>query len=188
MTALKYLTAEQTERLSAAFVSWHLEKPLRRAKYLAIFLLLRHSGGRISEALSVKTSDFDSVNRTVRMVTLKQKKGKNCYRNIRLPPEIVSRILELRALSMALKKSNSKVSYRVFHRVFKKIARSAGSDISWATPHTMRHSCAIRLLKNGVGVEVVQRRLGHSSINSTMVYAQLSPQDVEDIIESAGAL
>ncbi|MFK5926968.1 MAG: tyrosine-type recombinase/integrase [Desulfuromusa sp.] len=135
-----------------------------------------------------KLNDFDVENRTVCMVTLKQKKGKKSHRIVRLPPEIFSRILGLRALIFTVKKINPKVSYRVFHRTFQKLAKAAGGDIAWATPHTMRHSCAIRLLKNGVGIEVVQLRLGHASINSTMVYAQLSPQDVEDIIEDAGVL
>lgn len=188
MEPTKYLTNEQVDRLTQNFNLWYLEKPMRRAKYLAVFLLIRHTGARISEVLKIRKSDFDVVNRTVTVVTLKQKKGKQSFRTIRLPATIFSRVLELRALGNVSNKYKAKVNYRVFHRIFKSLTKTTGPDVAWASPHAMRHSCAIRLLKNGVSIEVVQRRLGHSSINSTMVYTHLTSTDVEDIIENAGAL
>jgi integrase len=36
--------------------------------------------------------------------------------------------------------------------------------------HTMRHTCATRLVGAGVPLDAVQRHLGHSSINTTAVY------------------
>lgn len=188
MDSPKYLTNEQVDRLTESFNGWYLEKPLRRAKYLAVYLLIRHTGARISEILKIRQSDFDVLNRTVTVVTLKQKKDKPSFRTIRLPSNILSRVLELRALGDISSKCKSKVNYRVFHRIFKSLTKTTGPDVAWATPHSMRHSCAIRLLKHGVGIEVVQRRLGHSSINSTMVYTHLTSTDVEDIIENAGGL
>ena len=38
------------------------------------------------------------------------------------------------------------------------------------TPHIMRHSCATRLLAAGVPIDVVQKHLGHSNINTTQTY------------------
>lgn len=187
MTTRKYLDDNQVDRLSAAFMAWHLEKPLTRARYLAAFLLIKHTGARISEALAVRSADLDPSTRAVTLTTLKQKRGKKLTRTVRLPPEVFARILELRALASG-KRKEPRVTYRVFHRIYKEVATRAGVDVAWATPHTMRHSCAIRLLKRGIGVEVVQRRLGHASITSTMIYTQLTAEDVENIIESAGAL
>ena len=38
------------------------------------------------------------------------------------------------------------------------------------TAHTMRHTCATRLLSVGTDIETVRRHLGHSNINITMTY------------------
>jgi integrase/recombinase XerD len=38
------------------------------------------------------------------------------------------------------------------------------------TPHVLRHTCAMRLLENGVDVTLISMWLGHESIRSTQVY------------------
>ncbi len=42
-------------------------------------------------------------------------------------------------------------------------------------PHVLRHTCASRLIQNGVPAEVVQKWLGHKSLRVTMRYAHLAP-------------
>jgi integrase/recombinase XerD len=46
------------------------------------------------------------------------------------------------------------------------------------TPHVFRHTIATVLIRNGMPVEQVQRFLGHANINTTMVYAEVSDDDV----------
>jgi integrase len=54
---------------------------------------------------------------------------------------------------------------------FKKACERAGfSDVSW---HTLRHTFASRLLQNGMTLFEVKELLGHSDIQSTMVYSHL---------------
>jgi len=53
--------------------------------------------------------------------------------------------------------------------------------------HTLRHSYATHLLESGVNIRRIQQYLGHSSLNSTMVYLHLTTQGHEhayDIINS----
>ena len=45
--------------------------------------------------------------------------------------------------------------------------------------HTLRHSYATHLLKAGVNIRRIQQYLGHSSLNSTMVYLHLTTQGHE---------
>lgn len=45
--------------------------------------------------------------------------------------------------------------------------------------HTMRHTCASRLVQAGVDVVRVQKWLGHKDVKTTMIYAKLAPSDLE---------
>lgn len=52
-------------------------------------------------------------------------------------------------------------------------------------PHALRHTCASRLVQRGIGLKQVQAFLGHESIQTTMRYAHLSPNSLD---EAAAAL
>ena len=41
--------------------------------------------------------------------------------------------------------------------------------------HTLRHSCARHLLMHGIPINYLSRWLGHSSIQTTLVYLELVP-------------
>ena len=41
--------------------------------------------------------------------------------------------------------------------------------------HTLRHSCARHLLMNGIPINYLSRWLGHSSIQTTLIYLELVP-------------
>ena len=46
--------------------------------------------------------------------------------------------------------------------------------------HTLRHSYATHLLEAGVNIRRIQQYLGHSSLNSTMIYLHLTTQGHEN--------
>ena len=46
------------------------------------------------------------------------------------------------------------------------------------TPHTLRHSYATHLVENGTGIAHVQRLLGHSKPETTMLYIHIANADL----------
>jgi len=59
----------------------------------------------------------------------------------------------------------------------RKHARSA----EFAKPvaiHTLRHSCARHMLRNGVPVRQLQEMLGHASLESTQLYTRVTINDL----------
>jgi site-specific recombinase XerD len=55
-----------------------------------------------------------------------------------------------------------------------------------ATPHTLRHSLARRMLGSGADLAEVMRVLGHSRITTTQMYAEPSEDEVREAIGRAG--
>lgn len=63
---------------------------------------------------------------------------------------------------------------------FRGAKHRAGIAKRGVSVHTLRHSYATHLLEAGVNLRVIQRNLGHSSLESTMVYLHLTHKGNED--------
>jgi site-specific recombinase XerD len=52
------------------------------------------------------------------------------------------------------------------------------SRVPLANPHRFRHTFACDMVRGGVSLPALMQLMGHSHIDTTMVYVQISPQDV----------
>jgi len=59
-----------------------------------------------------------------------------------------------------------------------KVKRASGVDFH---SHRLRHTLATRLLAKGISIDVVQKVLGHASINTTRRYAETLPERVKEL-------
>jgi len=55
-------------------------------------------------------------------------------------------------------------------------------------PHSMRHSCAVYLLKSGVDIATISHWLGHASVNTVNIYATIDIEMKRKALEKAKPL
>ena len=66
-----------------------------------------------------------------------------------------------------------------FFKILKKIAIEKNIKTNFS-PHTLRHSFAIHLLKHGADLRSIQELLGHSDISSTQIYTYVSNERLQE--------
>lgn len=143
-----------------------------------LLLFLYNSGARASEAASLQIKDLDTRSRLVR-ITGKGNKQRVCP----LWPETVGHVRRLIAerskdepvFQNRLKQPLTR--FGIHTLVERHAARAAEHEPSLrakrVSPHTIRHSTATHLLRAGVDINTIRGWLGHASINTTNVYAEV---------------
>ena len=203
--APKFLTNEQMSRLTSVFKAWYRDKSindyrrLQRGRYWLVFLMLRHTGARISEVANLKLEDIDFKKKEVRLITLKRhnpaKRG--MYRVVPIPKKVLTEIekyLDFCRVSIPPDKYKKKIDrlfnvYRNnFYTTFQERCQEANIPKELAHPHVLRHTRAIELLRAGVPVTIVQDLLGHSALTTTAVYLRMSGQEAKGILREKGLI
>lgn len=140
-------------------------------------LMIYFTGCRLSEALNIKVKDIDFSGGAVTIGTLKQRKS-GVFRQVPLSDDYL-RSLDNSFDLRILQKKNSKTrnefiwgwSRRHGYQVIKKIMEKAELEGVYAMPKGLRHAFAIACLDKGLPLNMVQKWLGHSSIETTAIYA-----------------
>ena len=148
------------------------------------------AGLRVSEALALEVPDI-LLHVDLPTLRVRQGKGKKS-RIVPVHPELHS------VLSSALEFGNVAEDGRIIravrstadHWIRQATERAqrngtiaAGRRIS---NHTLRHSYARHLLMNGIPINLLSRWLGHSSIQTTLIYLELVPDElVSNVVEIA---
>jgi site-specific recombinase XerD len=65
--------------------------------------------------------------------------------------------------------------------VFQARARRSGLGIPFQGAHCLRHSLAVRLLREGVSLKAIGDVLGHRGVESTWMYLRLATEDLRDV-------
>lgn len=170
-----WMTKDEVEALLAVP---DRQKPRGRAEY-ALLLFLYNTGARVSEATGLKVADLDVDRRHGRhaLVTLCGKGGK--IRRCPLWPRTRNALVELvggREEGDAVFMSRHRrpyTRYGLYRLVERCAARVPSLSARTITPHIVRHSSACHLLQAGVDLNTIRAWLGHVSLDTTNIYAEI---------------
>jgi molybdate transport system regulatory protein len=182
------LDTVQMNRLEQSFRSWTDRAPradvrLSRRRILLIFLLIRYTGGKLSEVIAL--NPFQDVDFKYHLVFL----GRTEKKNIRPPrevqiPEVLSEEIKSSLNDPAFKKylgNFFKVDPGHVRRKFYERAIDSGLPPSMGSPESIRKSRAIELMQSNMPLPVVQKMLGHSTLNVTASYVDFSDADMRQV-------
>ena len=182
------LDTVKLNQMEQSFRTWAEESPradvhLSRKRILLIFLLIRYTGAKLNEVLAL--NPFHDIDFKRHKVLL----GKTETKNGRLPREV--QIPE--AISEELKAALNNPSFKKYldnlfqvdpghvRRKFYERASVCGFPPSMGSPEIIRKSRAVELMQSNMPLPVVQRMLGHSTLNVTASYVAFSDNDIQQV-------
>ena len=137
-------------------------------KLRAVLELSYACGLRASEVGSLRWESVDLAERTVMVVG--GKGGKDRVVPITQVASNWLGLLRKHNLEAPFLSGWKAVSPITLNRQFQRAAFDCGLDKPGLSFHSLRHSCATHLLKNGADVRYVQELLGHSCVQTTALY------------------
>lgn len=147
---------------------------------LAIIDLLASSGIRVGELVKLNISDVDFDSREC-IVLGKGNKERPVYfdarTKIHLKNYLLSRTDDNPALFVSLLAPYNRLEISGVEIRLRKLGRML--DIPKVHPHKFRRYVATRAIDKGMPVELLQRLLGHSKIETTMEYAMVNQANVK---------
>jgi len=191
-----YLKAERHKKLPAVLSREEITRLLSfvRTPHNRAYLLTIYSCGlRLQEGLHLEVGDIDSDRMLIHVHRGKGAKD----RMVPLPISTLKVLREHwkshrnpRLVFPALGRGRRQDSTAEFPMAItsvcsamKDAVRRAGITKRSVHIHTLRHSYATHLLEEGVNIRVIQRYLGHSSLETTMVYLHLTRKGHNDAVE-----
>ena len=79
------------------------------------------------------------------------------------------------------KYENLRLTPRSIQRIVKKYSIKAGIVGKNVSPHSIRHSFATDLLRNGADIRSVQAMLGHASVTTTQIYTHVTDKQLQEV-------
>lgn len=171
-TKLQFLSEKELEAMEKYTPLSQEEK-----ETIQSFLFSCYTGLRYSDVVKFTKQDIYSINRR-KWIVVNMRKTK---KEIRIP---LSTIFEGKGLKICKEIRRSRGTlFRLgnnqkTNRILKRIIQRIGLKKK-ITFHSARHSCATLLLYKGVSITTVQKLLGHKSVNTTQIYAEITDQTIE---------
>jgi integrase/recombinase XerD len=171
----KYLNAAERRRFIEA-------AQRARPRVRQFCLTLGYTGGRISEVLALTPASFDIESGVASFCTLKRRK-RGMIRQVPLPPHLIDElenVFDLRAAQRDPSLANQRIwrfSRTTAWRYVKAVMAAAWITGTPAMPKGLRHGFCVKAIQSGIPLHLVQRWLGHASLRTTGIYADVIGPD-----------
>lgn len=160
-------------------------KAAGNVKHKTMLMLAYSAGLRVSEVVSIRTTDIDSKRMTI---LIKQSKGKK-DRMVALSPVL---LVMLREYWKKVKPEREgylfpgqykgcPYSTRSLQLVLAAAKKKAGI-LKPGSMHALRHSFATHLLDKGTDVTMIMKLLGHNDLKTTLRYLHITNRDLLHIL------
>lgn len=155
------------------------------ARNKAILELLYSTGLRISELINLELANIDIEDNLIRVI------GKGNKERIVPFGEYAKEALNLyinnyrykinkkNSTYVFLNSTGDKISRQYIFKIIKLecIKKGIKKNVS---PHTLRHTYATHLLKNGADLRIIQELLGHENLTTTQIYTHLDNEKLKN--------
>ncbi len=160
-----------------------IKKP-NELKDKAMLELMYSSGLRVSELINLKLSNINFPEKILKVTGKGSKErivpiGDFAMEYLLLYMNRVRNISRFKNSNYLFinTKTGKPYSRQSFFKKIKYYAMKAGITKK-VSPHTLRHSFATHLLENGADLIMVQKMLGHTNIETTQIYTQVTTQRI----------
>jgi integrase/recombinase XerD len=151
---------------------------LATPKAQSFCLTLGYSGARISEVLALTPAAIDLEGGAVSILTLKRRRN-DVVRQVPLPMDLLDELdhdFKLRDAQRDPKLARQRMwcfSRTTAWRYVKGVMAAAGITGTPAMPKGLRHGFGVKAFQSNVPAHLVQRWLGHASLRTTGIYADV---------------
>lgn len=153
---------------------------IKEIREKALFEFLLATGCRVGEVANIKIKEID-FNRMSLLVIGKGNKQRRIYFNNRAKLAVLKYINSRKGKSEYLFASENapygKIGIRTIQAIIASIERRTNVGVH-LYPHIFRHTFATKAL-NYMAIETVQALLGHSRLDTTLIYAKTNEENTE---------
>lgn len=160
----------------------YLRECCQTSRERAIIEFLYSTGCRVSELVSVKKSDLNWEDNSVHLFG-KGAKHRTSFINakseVSLQAYLQTRTDDCEFLFVTERKPYRQLKTDAIEKIVRNIANRSGEKIQKnVTPHILRHTTATTALQSGMPISDICKLLGHEKIETTMIYAKTSMEDI----------
>jgi integrase/recombinase XerD len=190
---IKYFDSKQIARLrrivrEKAFVAWSKRQPTAIREWLAVDVLTS-TGMRVSEVADLRCGDL-SCGYGMSEIFVRNGKGSKS-RMIQIPESLKTHLRHFINWKKERKEPTGEDDFifvgqrgpwtsQAIQQLLKKYLRIMGIYEKGKSVHAIRHSYATELYRKSKDLRAVQKQLGHASIVTTTIYADVSKEDMRE--------
>ena len=176
-----YLSLNEAKRVLDVYSNSSKTTNIRNNAILHLFL---NCGLRLSEVTNLNIDDIDLTDDRF-LIFGKGNKERTGYLNAITKKALqdyldIRKSLNVKTKALFLSNYNRRISVTSIKRIVKKAYSLAGINNDEYSVHTLRHTCATLLYRNGTDIKTIQELLGHVQIDTTEIYTHLHDQEVMD--------